>query len=92
MPPITLALVIAYLFNPHYAASTVNTYVSVIGYSHKMDGLPDPTKAFLITHMLKDYGKIVTNSLFSCSRQTSVNTLFSVSFSFVFQSTLMQCS
>ena len=33
VPPPTLALSIAYLFHRHYAPSTVNTYVSAIGYS-----------------------------------------------------------
>ena len=56
--PPTLALFIAYLFVRHYASSTINTYVSAIGYSHKLAGLPDPTKTFFINQMLKGYGKI----------------------------------
>ena len=56
--PPTLALFIAYLFDHHYASSTVNTYVSAIGYSHKLAGLHDPTKTFFINQMLKGYGKI----------------------------------
>ena len=56
--PPTLALFIAYLLDRHYASSTVNTYVSAIGYSHKLAGLHDPTKTFFINQMLKGYGKI----------------------------------
>jgi len=56
--PPTLAVFIAYVFDRHYASSTVNTYVSAIGYSHKLSGLPDPTKIFFINQMLKGYGKI----------------------------------
>jgi hypothetical protein len=36
----------------------VNTYVSAIGYSHKLYGVPDPTKVFYIIQMLKGYGKL----------------------------------
>ena len=46
MPPRTLALLIAYLFDRQYAASSFNTYVSAIGYSHKLASLPDTTKTF----------------------------------------------
>ena len=55
--PPTLALFIAYLFYRHYASSTVNNYVSAIGYSHNLAGLPDPTKTFFINQMLNGYGK-----------------------------------
>lgn len=53
--PATLALFIAYLFDRNYAPSTVNTYVSAIGYSHKLSGLPDPTRVFYIIQLLKGY-------------------------------------
>lgn len=55
--PATLALFIAYLFDRNYAPSTVNTYISALGYSHKLSGLPDPTRVFYITQMLKGYSK-----------------------------------
>jgi hypothetical protein len=55
--PATMALFIAYLFERHYAASTVNTYISALSYSHKLSGLPDPTRVFYIAQMLKGYGK-----------------------------------
>ena len=54
----TIALFIAYLFDRKYAPTTVNTYVSAIGYIHKISGFPDPTKAFFLTQMLKGYGKL----------------------------------
>ena len=56
-PPI-LALFIAYMYDCHYAPSTVTTYVSALGYCHKLSGFPDPTKAFFIVQMLKGYGKL----------------------------------
>lgn len=55
--PSVLALFIAYLYDKQYAASTVNTYVSALGYSHKLAGFPDPTKVFFILQMLKGYKK-----------------------------------
>jgi hypothetical protein len=49
--PITiaqLALFIAYLQNKSFAARTISTYVSALGFIHKINKLPDPTEAFLI--------------------------------------------
>lgn len=56
--PHTLALFIAYMYGNKYAPSTVSSYVSALGYSHKFLGHPDPTKAFFIIQILKGYGKI----------------------------------
>ena len=53
-----LALFIAYLFDRNYAASTANTYISALSYSHKLLGHPDPTKVFFIIQMLKGYDKL----------------------------------
>ena len=52
--PHTLALFIAYMYDKKYA------HVSVLSYSHKCLGHPDPTKALLnyIIQILKGYGKI----------------------------------
>ena len=55
--PHTIALFIAYMFNQRYAPSTVSTYVSVLGYSHKFLGFADPTKVFFVIQMLKFYHK-----------------------------------
>ena len=46
------------MYDKKYAPSTVSSYVSALGYSHKFLGHPDPTKAFFIIQILKDYGKI----------------------------------
>jgi hypothetical protein len=56
--PGTLALFIAYLFNQNYAPLTVNNNVSALGYSHRLYGVPDPTKNVYIIQMLKGYGKL----------------------------------
>jgi len=58
IPPVTLALFIAHLFQQNYASSTVNTYVSALGYSHRLAGVLDPTKVFFILEMLKGYRKV----------------------------------
>ena len=49
--------VIAYMFNFHYAPSTVTTYISALGYSHKLLGFPDPSKVFYASQILKGYKK-----------------------------------
>ena len=68
IPPPTLALFIAYLFDKHYAPSSVNTFVSALGYSHKLAGFSDPGKVFLhcanIERISKDWpplGLQITN-------------------------------
>ena len=58
--PITLtnlALFIAFMFQHHYAASTAHTYVSSLGYCHRLTGLSDPIKVFWMQEMLKGYDK-----------------------------------
>ena len=56
--PNTLALFITYMYNRNYAPSTVSSYVSALGYSHKFLGYSDPTKAFFIIQVLKGYNKL----------------------------------
>lgn len=46
------------MFQQHYAASTTNTYVSALGYCHRLAGFPDPTKVCFIVEMLKGYNKL----------------------------------
>ena len=58
LPPSNLAIFIAYLYKHNYASSTVNTYVSALGYIHRLAGVADPTKVFFIMEMLKGYGKV----------------------------------
>ena len=57
LAPSNLALFIAFLYQHNYAASTANTYVSALGYSHRLAGVSDPTKVFFIGEMLKGHGK-----------------------------------
>ena len=56
--PSRIALFIAYLYDKNYAPSTVNTYVSAIGYTHKLYQLPDPSKAFFVLQLLRGYNKV----------------------------------
>lgn len=58
MPPATVALFIAYLFERKYAVSTARTYVSAIGYYHRLAELSDPTKVTYIVEMFKGYSKL----------------------------------
>lgn len=53
----SLALFIAYLARKGYAASTALTFVSVIGYVHRISSLPDPTKTDMIRLALRGYSK-----------------------------------
>ena len=48
----TIALFSSYLRARKLAASTITAYLSAISYVHKMKGLRDPTKAFLIQKLL----------------------------------------
>ena len=60
LPPSNLAIFIAYLHQHNYPSSTVNTYVSALGYIHRLAGVDDPTKVFFIMEMLKPgMGKLV---------------------------------
>ncbi len=56
--PSNLGLCIAYMFQCNYAASTANTYVLALGYSHCLAGVHNPTKVFWVIEMLKGYGKL----------------------------------
>ena len=53
-----LSLFVAYLCQQSYASSTVQSYISAIGYLHKLAGFADPTKSFLLSQILKGYGKV----------------------------------
>ena len=43
-------LYISYLHNSCYAPSTMNTYISALGYCHKLMGLSDPSKVFCLSN------------------------------------------
>ena len=64
-PPV-LALFIAYMYDRHYAPSTVSTYVSALGYCHKLSGFPDPTKAFLLFRCLRVMESLGLVSIVGC--------------------------
>ena len=49
VPVSNLALFIAYFDQP----STISSYVSAIGYVHKLKAIPDPTTSFLILKLLR---------------------------------------
>ena len=53
-----MAIFIAYLYQHSYASSTLNTYVSELGYIHRLAGVADPTRIFFIMEMMKGYGKV----------------------------------
>ena len=59
----TLALFFAYLHARKLAPSSIKSYLSAIGYVHKMKGLPDPTKAFLIEKLLTALGGQVSSDI-----------------------------
>lgn len=47
-----LTLYITHLFDLGYAASSIATQTSAIGFVHKLQGLPDPTQSFLVRKAL----------------------------------------
>ena len=56
--PDLLILFIAHLYCRGYTLSKVLTYISAIGYVHRLAGLPDPTESHLIKTALKGYVKL----------------------------------
>ena len=48
----TLSLFLAHLVSKGLAASTISTYISAIGYVHKLNGLSDPTASFIVRKLL----------------------------------------
>ena len=47
-----------HLYSLRYASSTVTSYLSAIGYAHKLAGVNDPTETALIRQILKGYSKL----------------------------------
>ena len=58
LSPSHLGLFISFIFDKNYACSTARTYVSALGYCHRLAGYSDPTKAFWVLEMLKGYTKM----------------------------------
>lgn len=52
-----LALFISYLTARKLASATIMSYVSALGYVHKIKGLPDPSKSFLIRKLFAALGR-----------------------------------
>lgn len=48
----TVSLFIAYLYKKQFAPSTISTYLSALGYVHKMLSLPDNTRSFLVDKLV----------------------------------------
>lgn len=44
----TISLFVAYLFKKSFSPCTISTYLSALGYVHKMLSLPDNTRSFLV--------------------------------------------
>lgn len=57
LPPASITLFIAYLCAKGLAPATINSYLSAIAYVHKVKGLFDPTKSFLIEKLLVAVGR-----------------------------------
>lgn len=53
--PDVLTLFIAYLADISYSAATSLTYISALGYLHRLASFPNPTKSDLIKGTLKGY-------------------------------------
>lgn len=50
---VNIAFFLTYLWELKYAPGTVATYVSAVGYLHKLNGLVDPTSNFLVQRALR---------------------------------------
>ena len=51
LPPSNLAIFIAYLYKHNYASSIVNTYVSALGYIHRLAGVAGKVRSRLDTRL-----------------------------------------
>ena len=48
----------SHLYSLRYTSSTVSSYLSAIGYAHRLAGVNDPTETALIRQILKGYSKL----------------------------------
>ena len=53
----TMALFIAFLVEQGYRPATVSSYISAIGYMHKIQNIADPTGSFVVVQLLKSVHK-----------------------------------
>ena len=54
----TLLLFFAHLYEKGFAASTIASYNSAIGYMHKICNVPDPSNSFIVKQLLKGSAKL----------------------------------
>ena len=80
-----IATFIGYLFNKQYAASTVTSLMSALGFVHKLLIRPDPTNSMLVKKLLQGYRNLrgkkdnrlpITPSILISIIQASKNTIF----------------
>lgn len=57
-----LALFISYLHANRYAAATVSSYISALGYVHRLKAIPDPTTSFIIKRLLRCVHRTASNT------------------------------
>ena len=50
--PADLCLFVAYLHDSGKAPKTISTYLSALGYIHKITGLSDPTTSFIVSKLM----------------------------------------
>lgn len=53
-----LALFITYLNGKGYAPASISSYVSALGYQHKIKNMPDPTVSFIVKRLLRSVHKV----------------------------------
>ena len=58
LQPAIIVLFVSHLYSHNYASSTVTSYLSAIGYAHKLAGVNDPTETAIIRQILKGYRKL----------------------------------
>ena len=52
-----VALFVAFLVSKGYKPATITSYMSALGYVHKLQGMNDPTTSFVVLQLLKAYQK-----------------------------------
>ena len=56
--PGTLGLWISHIHQSGYATNTIRTFVSAVGYAHKIQGLSDPTSSFVVGKFFAGLAKV----------------------------------
>lgn len=57
-----LALFVSYLHANKYAAASVSSYISALGYVHRLKAIPDPTASFIIKRLLRCVHKTASST------------------------------